>query len=521
MRHKIYLDYNYGYKWSGDMNCYIKGYAFLGGKLLKGKNFINEIKKVKKYEELKNLLKKLNGLFSGIFILKDRIFLFTDKVRTFPLFYFKKGDEIIITDNTYNLYPYTSLDEYRIKEFLATGYATCEYTLLKDVYQVQAGEIVEIDLTNNKINKEFYFEYLTNFVVKEDYEVLKNQFLKILENVFLRTLKIVDGHQVVIPLSGGYDSRLIAVMLKKLGYENVICYTYGKKNSFEVKTSKRVAEKLGFKWLFVEYNEQNIPKHWYKENLYRYYEKFAFNFVSLPHIQDFFAVKFLKDKNILKEDSIIIPGHSGDFIAGSHIRNLTYTSSMSEIKEEILNTHYCLNKTVIDSRSFSICNINKEKYFAYSIYENWDLKNRQAKFIVNANRVYEFMGFKHLIPLWDSELIEFFRVLPLELKLNQKFYEDVLLNTVFKRYAVNYKKKGKKISNFFVIKLIKNYLKNFPLVTLLYSRLMDVNNFAWIAKALKEELERYNVRFNLINNDINSILAQYIIYNIIQNNSRI
>ena len=66
---------------------------------------------------------------------------------------------------------------------------------------------------------------------------------------------------------------------------------------------------------------------------------------------------------------------------------------------------------------------------------------RQSKFIVNANRVYEYFGYRHMVPLWDGELVDFFSKLPLKYKIKRNFYDEVLLDTLFSTYMVDYRKK--------------------------------------------------------------------------------
>ena len=42
-----------------------------------------------------------------------------------------------------------------------------------------------------------------------------------------RLIRVARGRPIVIPLSGGRDSRLIAMKLKQLAYNDVYCYSYG------------------------------------------------------------------------------------------------------------------------------------------------------------------------------------------------------------------------------------------------------------------------------------------------------
>ena len=148
------------------------------------------------------------------------------------------------------------LDNVNSDEFLSIGFVAGEETLLQDIFQVQAGEYLIFD--DNKLKKEFYFDYLTKKISTKSFDELKSEFLDILRDSIQRIIKLANGRHIVLPLSGGYDSRLIASLLKQANYQNVTCFTYGKKNSPEVIISKKVANELGFKWFFVEYNEQSI-----------------------------------------------------------------------------------------------------------------------------------------------------------------------------------------------------------------------------------------------------------------------
>lgn len=68
------------------------------------------------------------------------------------------------------------------------------------------------------------------------------EFSHIFENV---SEKLTKGKKVILPLSGGLDSRSQAAVLK--GREDVFCYSYQYENSFEeTKYGKQIAQALGF-----------------------------------------------------------------------------------------------------------------------------------------------------------------------------------------------------------------------------------------------------------------------------------
>jgi len=474
----IFLKYNYGFKWYKKDDMYIKGYLFDDNDVLyKEDKLINYFVEANNKKEFENKLLKANGFFAVIMEKNDKIFCAVDRTRTFPLFYAQKDNNLYISDSVEKLSnkigkKFIELNE---KEFLTTGYVTGNETLLENIYQLEAGNYLVYDKNEKELIIKEYFNYVTNHVKKDSFEKLETEFLNILEKIAKRLIKFANGRQIVVPLSGGYDSRLIVALLKMYGYENVFCFTYGKKDSFEVDISKKVANKLGYQWYFVEYNEKNIGTNFCLNEDFMDNSLFMNNYSSMFLNQDYFAVKYLKENNLIKKDAVFVPGHSGDFLAGSHILNCDYEDNKKQIISDIIKKHYNLN--------FEInANIFKEKIkknidykgFGYSIYENWDLKERQSKHIVNACKNYDFFNFEYYLPLWDKDMINFFKVLPLEMKQAQCFYNNVIME-IFKEYKIDYRKKKTVQSRYknFIKDVIPLHLKNLIRNVLI----KDFNNF--------------------------------------------
>ena len=63
--------------------------------------------------------------------------------------------------------------------------------------------------------------------------------------------------------------------------------------------------------------------------------------------------------------------------------------------------------------------------------EFFDFNERQAKFIVNSVRAYEFFGYEWRIPLWDTELIDFFLKVPLKYRISQDLYKKYARDWLF------------------------------------------------------------------------------------------
>ena len=143
---------------------------------------------------------------------------------------------------------------------------------------------------------------------------------------------------------------------------------------------------------------------------------------------------------------VFVPGHTGDFISGGHIpEELMSKKSKNDLKkiiETILYHHYILwdwrehNKELVKSFEKRIkqtigASSPKDQLEEVIAYNRWELENRQAKYIVNSLRVYEYFGAEWMIPLWDYELIDFFEKVPLSFRYKQKLYNETLRDLIF------------------------------------------------------------------------------------------
>ena len=163
------------------------------------------------------------------------------------------------------------------------------------------------------------------------------------------------------------------------------------------------------------------------------YDDFCLRGVSLPHVQDFFAVHELDKKNVVDSDALFVPGHSGDFLAGSHLSELEYSDTPLKkvvIIMRIIQKHHTLFELNKKDKGVYLDKINENLTKSTSNSDNsslldcWNWKERQAKFIVNSCRIYEFFGYEWHCPLWDKELMSYFKSLPMKYRRNKKLYDD-------------------------------------------------------------------------------------------------
>jgi len=457
MRNEIKLMNKYSLwkevKFNG-IRYYLKGNVFFNNKLLSSEKLAELLYPLigkegeNQEKEVGNLLKRLNGEFAIVAETRNGIFCAVDKLRSFPLFYTTAKGNFIVSDDAY--YLKDKINQHPNKknaaEFMVAGYVTGNETLFDGIKQIRNAEFLTYGKKDNCLKTVEYFRFLHG----DYYELPESKLLEILDqafvNAFSRLIESTEkqGKKLVVPLSGGLDSRIIVAMLKRLGVDDVICISYGRKGNRESIISKQVAKALGYDWLFVEYTA------WQWHECYHSKEADSFrilagNLASLPHMQDFLAVRELKSQGKIPENSVFVPGHTGDMLAGSHIPHYYLDNSRNYDSEtflvDSLKRHYNLWKWPSEyelehtfkekiNKSISGMEINDNETCASAI-ELFDFNERQAKFIVNSVRVYEFFGYEWRIPLWDTELVNFFLKVPIEHRINQELYRKYARDLLF------------------------------------------------------------------------------------------
>lgn len=450
-------------------------------------------------EDLKEKITKFSGFFSLVYQYGQNIFASVDRIRSHPLFYGQNEHFFFISDSANwvkDKLGDNKLDVIAMDEFQLTGYVTGRDTLYPNVKQLQAGECITI--INNQINLHRYYLF-THSEPKSYNEIeLFKKLYEVSSISINRLIEYANGRQIVIPLSGGFDSRLIATLLTESKYKNILCFTYGIKGNKEADYSRIVANYLCLPWYYIEYTKE-LWEDAFASKEKKEYQYYASNYVSLPHYQDWLAVKELKEKKIISEDAIFVPGHAGDMVAGSHIpkhvfKNLKKVSSQKDVLNEILNRHYSLvpfseiatkekyikNRVIENIKNYNVSTI---KEFA-NICELWNWQERQAKFIANSIRVYEYWGYDWWLPMWDKQFVSFFENLPLIIR-NHDWYKcyvesyfskfinkkqlhlgnssDDRIKLKHLRNILSKNKKIKKVIRFLLIKLKIIKFKNDPL----------------------------------------------------------
>ncbi len=520
---KIILTDNKANQWFQKENIHVKGFLFdENEKLLKGNDLCNFFKRVNHVNELKQLLTTVNGQFSVIIRVHQGVIFAIDHARHYPLFYLLNTNDLIISDSANRLSHFLTdtgkkINNESVSEFICTGFVPRNNTLFQNIYQVKAGEI--LSFINNQMTALEYHRYSILTPVNSEYNQLLTNARQILNNCSKRLVRTLEDRTAVIPLSGGYDSRLIAVMLKNAGYNNVICFTFGRPGNDEIAISKKVARSLGFQWIYIPYNQQLIS-HFLEDESFKNYYSYAAEGASMFFMQEFFAIKYLTTRHLIPPNSIFIPGHSGDALGGSQL-NKNFVKpyySLNQLAHKIYHDKFIYHKQKKDFKHLTISNIKtdisleyKQGALPYSIYENWDYKEKLAKFIINSCRVFNFFGYEYRLPFYDRDILDFFAHVPYNIKKDKTFYDDLLTNCFFEKHELNFKNELQPSQLTIKIQKIKNLFKKLMPGIIIKKILIkhDWNFYYNITNEFKKDLIHQGKKVKMSFSSFNTIIIQW------------
>ena len=241
----------------------------------------------------------------------------------------------------------------------------------------------------------------------------------------MRLVESVEGRTIVLPLSGGLDSRLLALELRRTGYDRIITFTYGVAGNHEARVAAAIAASLELPWIEVVYT-MAAWRAAFRDPTYAAYARYADGLASLPHIQDWLAVRELRDRGSVPADAVFVPGHNGGFLFGENgslhrLRRPTFRDLVANI-ERVHYHNVAIGdpelRSAIRARLVASLESDRPPYDESwtSRYERWEWEERNAKFMVNSVRVYEFWGYDWRMPLWDVEAMEFWLRVPFEFR---------------------------------------------------------------------------------------------------------
>ncbi|HCP00508.1 MAG: hypothetical protein CL573_05420 [Alphaproteobacteria bacterium] len=328
-------------------------------------------------------------------------------------------------------------DRVGIEDAAMAGFVTGRRTLFENLHQLPAGSLALWQGNSPAIAR--YRDYMPTAVKTDSEDMLIEAFLAALDDATKRTIQVANGRPIWVPLSGGRDSRMLLSKFVELGYDNLHAFTYGPPGNDERRAAKFIADRLGVPWSFVASRPTQM-REFFASNERSNYWDYCDGLSAVPNFQDLLTLQKLRQSGTLPADAVLVNGQTGDFISGGHIPANLMSSDLTPdtLFEAIVSKHFSLwhslktqeRLSAVRTRIFDQLDVKPDEPLdrdhAVALYEQFEFDERQAKYVINGQRNYEFLGLDWSLPLWDSAMVEFWRNVPVAMKFRQKLFVTAL-----------------------------------------------------------------------------------------------
>lgn len=327
-------------------------------------------------------------------------------------------------------------------EYLVSGYVYGDRTLHAGIRSLQAGELIRIDGQGVSSQRHFSFNFdgARDSGLGMDAPTFRQLDQRLMCAFERMRQSAPDVNRWIVPLSGGYDSRLVVAGLHRLGIQNVLCFSYGRAGNAESEISRQIAAALGYEWVFVDYDRAGWRQVLSDEALRDELLAMA-NGTGLPIFHYLLHLRRMKERGLLEPGDVFVPGHTFDLIRGKQLESDAVRLGVvdpAKVAGLICRRHVCFWPDAGSSRQIG----NRVRDLvvdepdenrgrsAAAIMEWFNWQERQAKFIVNSVRAYDAFGYRWRLPLWDRDLTRWWMSVPVEHRLDQKLFLAAYADTL-------------------------------------------------------------------------------------------
>ncbi|RFN59163.1 asparagine synthase-related protein [Marixanthomonas ophiurae] len=408
-----------------------------------------------------DFISSLKGTFSGFIFSKkkNKIILFNDQLATKDIYYFYDKEvgfafssemhvlSKLLRQNKISI----NYDYDGIYSLALYGQMFDEFTLVKEIKRLRYGSTLSYDLETKKLIADQYFKLEKKI---EPQNLNLNDVIENVDRIMLKAIKeewqkdTDNGYSEHLSLiSGGMDSRVNALLAKKMGFQKINGYTYGNPNSSDVKIAQKVASENFESQL--QFNLQNGD--FFVENTLENYVKAT---DGLTHFTANAIIYNVMRSVNTTSYGVLHSGQIGDVPFGYFIKqNFDFKAN----KDKIGLTGFVQNRKYLEKLTF--LNELTERYQG-SDYEVFTYEQRQINGTLLGDRVFNNF-IDHVAPFYDTELIEYTLSVPLKYKMNQRLYFEWLKAKHPEVLRYKWEKIGLKPNSNFNInygRLIKKYV---------------------------------------------------------------
>lgn len=243
----------------------------------------------------------------------NTVVLARDKFGEKPLYYRAAQDEVFFGSEL-KIFAGNRVTPEAIRTYLSFGYQPLRTTIYEDVYKVLPGEVVTINFSNRKIEKQWYRKnvFVNNQERSDEHVDHKDNVVLSLDRA-LNTIvkeKIASDAPIGVFLSGGVDSALLAALVKRHAHRTVQTFSvaFDHPDFDESRSSQTTARYLKTRHTEIPVTEETVREVW-EEVIAKLDEPFADPAIFPTYLLSREATKHVK---------VILSGEGADELFGGY-----------------------------------------------------------------------------------------------------------------------------------------------------------------------------------------------------------
>ncbi len=240
-----------------------------------------------------------------------------------------------------------------------------------------------------------------------------------------------DDTDILLPLSGGLDSRCVASFLPPAARPRTVAYSFGPRACYDVRFGRAVARALG-----IAHRRLPVPRTFFRDDL-ELAARLTDGEVSIE------ALPVLQLRHVATGSRALLHGFLGDVLSGGHLLPATALADPASAREQLWRQRYvkmgfddtqladvlvperarhvagAMRQTVMDALDRADAETLEERALLI------ELEHRQARYISYLQRALSAYG-----PCWtpflEAQVVDVFLALPLVHRRGQHAYRRML-----------------------------------------------------------------------------------------------